>query len=309
MKAIRLHARGGPEQIVYEDAPMPALEAGDALVRVGAAGVTPTELTWGTTYRTCGGAPRLPAIPGHDVSGTVAALAPGAEGLAVGQAVYGLTAFCRDGTAAEYVAVRAADLAPRPRVLDDVQAAAVPLSALTAWQALFDHAGLAAGQRVLIHGAAGGVGTFAVQLAAWRGAHVIGTASARNHAFLNNLAIGRWVDYTAGPFEAQVGQVDAVLDTVGGEVLDRSWAVVRPGGVLVTVAGSAAPERAAERGVRGVDFIVEPSRSQLQQITELIDAGRLRPILAEALPLAEARAAFERGLLGHTRGKMVLRVA
>src|SRR5262249_14865145 len=163
MKAVRLHKQGGPEQLVYEDAPMPELGAGDALIRVHATGITPAELTWAETYSNCDGTERLPAIPGHEVSGVVECVADGAGDVINGEQVYALTSFCRDGGAAEYVAVRAADLAPKPKTLDHAQAAAVPLSALTVWQAFFDHARLAAGQRVLIHGAAGGVGAFAVQ--------------------------------------------------------------------------------------------------------------------------------------------------
>src|SRR5919201_6808977 len=187
MKAVRLHRQGGPEQLVYEDAPEPELGAGDALIRVHFTGITPAELTWPDTYRNCDGSERLPAIPGHEASGVVVRVAGGVSEVSIGDEVYALTAFCRDGTAAEYVAVRAADLAPKPRTLDHVHAAAVPLSALTAWQALFDHAGLRGGQRVLIHGAAGGVGTFAVQLARWRGAQVTATASAANLDFVRSL--------------------------------------------------------------------------------------------------------------------------
>src|SRR5947208_11732583 len=179
VKAIRLHARGGPEQIVYEDAPLPAPAAGEALLRVYAAGITPTELTWSETYRTPDARERLPTIPGHDVSGVVEAVGPGVSDVSPGDAVYGLIDFPRDGSAAEYVAVRAADLAPKPLSLDHVHTAAVPLSALTAWQALFVHAGVAGGDRVLIHGAAGGFGTYAVQFAYTRGAHVSGTHSKR----------------------------------------------------------------------------------------------------------------------------------
>src|SRR5262249_39233851 len=164
MKAIRLHARGGPEELVYEDAPQPQLRPGDALVRVYACAITYTELTWSETYTTREGKDRLPTIPGHELSGVVEAVAPGVIEVKAGDSVYGLADFPRDGAAADYVAVRAADLAPKPANLSHVQAAAVPLAALTAWQALFDHAGLLAGQRVLIHGATGGVGSFAVQL-------------------------------------------------------------------------------------------------------------------------------------------------
>src|SRR4051795_703663 len=255
VKAIRLHARGGPEQIVYEDAPLPAPAAGEALLRVHAAGITPTELSWSETYKTPDGRERLPTIPGHDVSGVVEALGPGVSEVAPGDAVYGLVAFPRDGGAAEYVAVRAADLAPKPRSLDHVHAAAVPLSALTAWQALFVHAGLAAGQRVLIHGAAGGVGAFAAQLARWRGAHVGATASARHHEFLRELGVETAIDYRTTRFEEVLRDVDVVLDTVGGDTLERSWRVLRRGGTLVSVAAEPAPEPARDPGAPGVFFL------------------------------------------------------
>src|SRR5262245_55053393 len=195
MKAIRLHREGGPEQLVYEEAPEPKLGAGDALIRVHATGITPAELTWAETYRHCDGSERLPAIPGHEVSGVVESLADAVTDVHIGDEVYALTSFCRDGSSAEYVAVRAADCAQKPKTLGHAQAAAVPLSALTVWQAFFDHAHLAAGQRVLIHGAAGGVGTFAVQIAHWHGAYVIGTASEKNRDFLLSLGADEVIDY------------------------------------------------------------------------------------------------------------------
>src|SRR5256712_7746581 len=187
MKAVRLHKEGGPEQLVYEEARKPRLGAGDALIRVRATGITPAELTWAETYRNCDGSERLPAIPGHEVSGVVESVAHGVTDVSIGDEVYALTSFCRDGAAAEYVAVHAADLAPTPRTLNLVQAAAVPLSALTVWQAFFDHARLAPGQRVLIHGAAGGIGGFAVQNARRHRAYVTRTASAENR----DLQLGR----------------------------------------------------------------------------------------------------------------------
>ncbi|MGI8570119.1 MAG: NADP-dependent oxidoreductase [Methylocella sp.] len=177
MKAIRIHGRGGPEQLIYEEVPKPSPKRGEALVEVMAAGVTPTELSWSSAYATRDEA-ELPAIPGHEFSGIVEAVGPDATDVKVGQAVYALTDFWRDGSDAEYIVIAASDLASKPRTLDFNQAAAIPLSALTAWQGLFDYGMLAPGQKVLIHGAAGGVGSFAVQLANWRGAHVIGTASA-----------------------------------------------------------------------------------------------------------------------------------
>jgi NADPH:quinone reductase-like Zn-dependent oxidoreductase len=184
----------------------------------------------------------------------------------------------------------------------------VPLSGLTAWQALFDHAAVSAGNRVLIHGAAGGVGTFAVQMAHWRRAHVIGTASPRNTAFLHELGADEVVDYTAVRFEERIRDVDVVLDTVGGDTLDRSWQVLRKGGVLVTIAGDAPQEKAVHYGVQAKSILVEPNRQELTEIATLIDEGILRPVVEAVYPISRARDAYDRGLQGHTRGKLVLQV-
>lgn len=306
MKAIRVHSRDGTRAMRFEDAPVPTVGPGDALVRVHAAAITPTEFTWNSTFTTTEGKDRLPTIPSFEVSGVVEDIAADVKDVARGDAVYGLLNFWRDGAAAEYVAVRAADLAPKPKSLDHVHAAAVPLSGLTAWQALFDHAHLARGNRVLIQGAAGGVGTFAVQLAHSKGIHVIGTASARNAGFLRELGADEVVDYAAEPVERRVKDVDAVLDTVGGDTLERSWGIVRRGGALVTIVGDAPEERATRQGIRAVSFLVQPSRAQLLELGELLDRGALRPIVEATYPLASAREAYERGLLGHNRGKLVL---
>lgn len=214
MRAVRTHGRGGPEQLFYEDAPVPKPGEGDVLVRVCAAAITPAELTWDETYRNADGSARIPGIPGHEVSGTVEALGLDVADLRIGEDVYGLADFPRDGAAAEYVAIRAANLAPKPETIDHVHAAAVPLSALTAWQSLFDKGRLTAGQRILIHGGAGGVGTYAVQLAHWRGAHVIATASGANAGFLRELGADEVIDYTKTRFEGEVHDVDLVLDTI-----------------------------------------------------------------------------------------------
>jgi NADPH:quinone reductase-like Zn-dependent oxidoreductase len=308
MKAIRLHARGGPEQLVYEDAPTPVLRAGDALVRVYATGITRTELTWDQTYQNPDGSPRIPTIPGHEMSGVIESVSPGIKDLGPGDPVYGLTDFPRDGAAAEYVAVRASNLALKPRSIDHVHSAAVTLSGLTAWQALFTHAGLERGHRVLIQGGAGGVGVFAVQLAHWKGAHVITTSSAANLDFLRGLGADETIDYTKTRFEDQLRDVDVVLDAVGGDVVQRSWQVLRKGGVMVSVAMPIPENEPRERGARGVFFIVEPDRDQLEEMAKLIDTGSLKSIVAAVLPLARARDAFEIGLHGHTRGKIVLQV-
>jgi NADPH:quinone reductase-like Zn-dependent oxidoreductase len=308
MKAIRLHARGGPEQLVYEDAPMPRLHPNDALVRVCACAFTPTELRWEETYTSRDGKGRLPSIPAHELSGVVEALGPNAVDCKVGDEVYGLTDFCRDGAAADYVAVHAADLAPKPEGLNHVQAAAAPLAALTAWQALFDHAGLKAGQEILIHGATGGVGCFAVQLAHWRGAYVVGTAGPHNAMLAHELGADRVIDYTAVRFEDLVHAADVVLDTVGGDTLERSWNVLRPGGSLVSIVDRIPAGKPEQHGVRGVYFIVEPSRAELLQIRRLIEAGKLRSVIEATFPLDRAREAFEHGASGHNHGKIVLEV-
>jgi NADPH:quinone reductase-like Zn-dependent oxidoreductase len=308
MKAARLHRRGGAEGIIYEDAPRPGPGEGDALVRVHATAITPTELTWSTTWTTRDGKDRVPVVPSHEVSGVVEALGNGVREVAVGDAVYALLDFWRDGAAAEYVAARASDLAPKPRSIDHAHAAAIPLSGLTAWQALFDHGELSRGQHVLIHGAAGGVGTFAVQFARWCGAHVTATASADNAEFLRQLGAADVIDYRQEHFEDKVRNVDVALDTIGGETLERSWKVLRPGGALISVASAVSPDTASRHGVRGVFFIVQPNREQLIEIARLVDASVIRPMVEAVLPLALTREAYLRGTRGHSRGKLVLRV-
>src|SRR6516162_1915119 len=222
MKVIRLHARGGPESLRFEDAPAPRPGPGEVLVRVRAAAVTPTELLWVPTWATRDGGPRpLPVIPGHEFSGEVAALGEGVT------AVYGMNDWFGDGAQAEYCLARAADVARKPASVDHAHAAVTPISALTAWQGLFERARLTAGQHVLIHGAAGGVGGFAVQLASWRGAQVTATAGAGNFDFVRGLGADEVIDYRAERFEERVRDVDAVFDTVGGDTLRRSWGVLR----------------------------------------------------------------------------------
>src|SRR5689334_15115185 len=304
MKAIRLHVRGGPEAFAYEEAPRPRAGEAEVLVRVHAAGVIHTELSWSTTSTTQSGEPRpLPVIPGHEFSGEIAALGPEVRDVHVGDLVYGLNDWYRDGTSAEYCVARVSDLADKPTSIDHIHAAATPISALTAWQALVERAGLVAGQRVLIHGAAGGVGNLAVQLAHSRGARVTATASAANLEFVRSLGAEEVIDYRAQRFEDVVRDVDVVFDTVGGETLERSWGVLKPGGRLVTVAASG--EQTTDERIRAAYFIVEPSRTQLEEIAGLIDGGTLRPVVGAVFPLAEARQAYQHKPV---RGKVVLRM-
>ncbi len=278
------------------------------LVRVYATSVMWQEPTWSETWKTPTGVDRHLPIPCHDLSGVIAEVGTGLTGVTVGEAVYALTEFWRDGAAAEYTLARATDLAPKPRSLDYVQAAGIPLVVLTAWQALFDHAGLSAGQSILIHGAAGGVGSMAVQLARWAGAHVIGTASARNRDFLRELGANEIIDYTSTRFEDVLHDIDIVLDTIGGDTMERSWSVLKKGGLLVSIFSPPSQEQAKAHGVRAIFFIVQPDRTQLIQIGNLIDTGRIRPAIETVYPLSEARQAFERALSGHTRGKIILQV-
>jgi NADPH:quinone reductase-like Zn-dependent oxidoreductase len=310
MRALHAYAKNDPSRLVYEDAPSPTLAPDDVLLRVYASGVTPSELDWPGTWIDRAGAPRTPPIvPGHEVAGVVEAAGPAVEGLAVGDAVYGFIDSRRDGADAEYVAVRATELAPKPATLTFTEAAAVPLSALTAWQALFDHGELREGQRALIHGGAGGVGSFAVQLSRWRGAYVTATASARDAELVRDLGADEVIDYRAQRFEEIVADVDLVFDTVGGETWERSWDVLRPGGRLVSVAVPRPPERETDDGRRAIWFVVEPNRAQLIEIGRLIDGGHLRPIVSAVLPLAEGQAAYGAGQNGRGPGKAVLLVA
>lgn len=309
MKAIRIHGRGGPDHLVYEEVPKPHPGRGEVLVRVAAAAILVNELGWEITYQTAAGQPHPLPIPGRDLSGVVAEVGAGVSDVAVGNAIYGMLGYGRDGAAADYAIALPSELAPRPRTLDDVQAAAVPLSALTAWQALFIHAELSQGQRVLIHGASGGVGTYAVQFARWAGAQILATASARNAAFLRDLGAEVIIDYATTRFEDVAHDLDVVLDLVGGDTLRRSWQAVRAGGVLVSVVTPPPIEPALRPDVRFVYFIVAPSGEQLRQIGGLLDAGQVRPIVDQVFGLADARQAFGVGIHGHTRGKIVLTIS
>ncbi len=309
MKAVRIHGYGGPEVLTLEEAACPRPAAGEILVRVHAAGVNPVDWKVREGHLKTLVQHRFPLIPGWDFSGVVVAAGPGAGRFRKGEEVYSRPDLARDGAYAEYIVVREAEVARKPKSLDHIQAAAVPLACLTAWQALFDASGLSRGQRVLIHAAAGGVGTFAVQLAKWKGAYVIGTASPRNHELLRRLGADELIDYQATPFEDAVGDVDVVLDTMAGEVQQRSWKVLKRGGILVSILSPPSAEEAAAHGARGKPVFVQPNAAELAQIAELIDSGAVIPVVETILPLAEARRAQELSQAGHVRGKIVLRVA
>ncbi|WP_433320471.1 NADP-dependent oxidoreductase [Micromonospora chersina] len=312
MHAVRAHSRGGPEQLVYEEAPRPEAGPGEVLVAVKAASMTPTELTWPQTWTHSSdgsGPERTPIIPSHEFSGVVAGCGAGVESPTEGEAVYGLVPFTRDGAAAEYVSLPAAIVAAKPATVDHDHAAALPLAALSAWQALVDHADLQAGQHVLVQGGAGGVGIYVVQLAAGLGARVSATAAAADLEFVKGLGAEQVIDYARDRFEDHVSDVDVVVDLVGGATQSRSWSVLKPGGVLVTLVTPPDEQEAARHGVRGVYFIVEPDQSALRSIAELVDNGRLRPVLDRVLPLTETRSGYEALETAKRRGKVVIHVA
>jgi NADPH:quinone reductase-like Zn-dependent oxidoreductase len=307
MKAIYLNQRGGAESLVYGDLPQPQTKTDEVLIKVHATAITPTEFQWYPTFQTQAGETRpFPIVLSHEFSGEAAALGTDVKDLKVGDAVYGLNDWFANGAQAEYCIAPASALAHKPRLLDHVQSAVVPISALTAWQGLLCRANVQSSQRVLIHGAAGGVGIFAVQLARWRGAHVIATASAANLDFVRRLGAHEVINYRATRFEDVVRDVDAVFDTVGGETLARSWNVLKPGGKLVTVAAGGSHD--AEKRVREAFMLVRADPCHLKQIAGLIDAGELRVSVEAVYPLARARNACVRAQQGKMRGKIVLQI-
>ena len=302
MQAMRIHkADSGVDGLVLEDAPYPHLSENDVIVKVHAAGFTPGELSWPGTWTDRAGRDRTPTIPGHEVSGEVVELGLGTTGLTVGQRVFGLTDWTRDGTLAEYVAVEARNLAPLPASIDHVNGAALPMAGLTAWQALCVHGRLEIGQTVMIHGAAGGVGALAGQLARAAGARVIGTGRAVDRQTVLDLGADGFLDLENEPLE---GAVDLVFDVIGGEVLDRSAALVSPGGTLVTIA---APPKVRPENGRAIFFIVEPDRDQLAALARKVADGRLKPVVGSIRLLAETREAFQSKV--RTPGKTIIQVS
>jgi NADPH:quinone reductase-like Zn-dependent oxidoreductase len=287
-----------PGSLTSQSVPVPVPGPGEVLVEVRATAITVGELAWPETW---------PAIPCHDLSGVVAATGPGAAGWQAGDDVYGLVGFDRPGAAAEYVTVPAADLAAKPACVDHLAAAAVPLGALTAWQALHQHALLQPGQHVLVHGGAGGVGAYAVQLAALHGARVTATASARDLAFVAGLGARDVLDYS-GRFEDQVRDVDVVVDPVGGTTTARSWPTLRSGGILVAIAEEPDSGRGGRGDVRSVYFVVSPDGGQLRQLASLIDKQQLHPAASAVFDLDALPEAFLSRRPGRPPGKVIIRV-
>ncbi|MGW5363396.1 NADP-dependent oxidoreductase [Actinopolymorpha pittospori] len=303
MQAITVRDReAGLAGLSLTDLPYPHAAENDVIVRVHAAGFTPGELDWPATWTDRAGRDRTPSVPGHELSGVVEELGFGTTGLSVGQRVFGLTDWTRDGSLAEYAAVEARNLAPLPADVDHTLAAALPISGLTAWQGLFDHGRLATGQTVLIHGAAGGVGSIAVQLAREAGARVIGTGRSAHRDQVLALGADTFLDLQTEKLE-DCCEVDVVLDVIGGDMLDRSAALVRAGGTLVSIT---LPPKVQPKDGRAVFFVVEPDRVRLSELVTRLRDGRLKPVVGAVRPLAEAPAAFAPAT--RTPGKTIIRV-
>ena len=308
MKAVRIHRFGSPEVISLDDVPKPEPGRGEVVVRVNAAGIGP----WDALIRRGESVLEqpLPLILGSDLSGVVDSIGAGVEVLKVGDEVFGVTNERFTGAYAEYAVAKAAMLAPKPKTLNHAHAASVPVVAVTAWQMVFDLAQLSSGQSVLIHGGAGNVGGYAVQLAKRAGAVVIATASVENDSYVRRLGADGVIDYRARRFEERVKEIDAVLDTVGGETLDRSYGVLKRGGIVVSSVAQPSKEKAEQHGVRAVFFLVQVTTDRLIKIADLINAGELKTEVGEVLWLDEARKGHEM-LEGapHRRGKIVIKVA
>jgi NADPH:quinone reductase-like Zn-dependent oxidoreductase len=309
MKAVRIHNYGGPEVLQYEDAPRPEPQAGEVLIRVLAAGVNPIDWKVREGYMKDFWPHKFPLIPGWDLSGVVEEIGTGVSRFKKGDEVYSVPDASRDGAYAEYIVVRESELALKPKSLHHVRAAAVPLAAVTAWQALFDTGQLKRGQRVLIHGGSGGVGHVAVQLAKWKGAYVLATASTKNQELLRELGVDEPIDYTEQNFEDVARDVDLVLDLIGGETQERSWSILKKGGVLISLVQPPSVEKTKALGVRAAFVAGHPSGAQLADIAKIIDAGQLAPVINRILPLSEVRRAHELNKSGHTHGKIVLRIS
>jgi NADPH:quinone reductase-like Zn-dependent oxidoreductase len=290
MKAIRIYGSPGKETVRLDEIPIPKIGSNEVLIRVHATAITPGELEWYPTWHTQKGDARFLPVPSHEFSGTIEQVGPDIEDLKRGDAVYGLNDWFIDGASAEYCVTTPAEVAPKPASIDHSLAAVVPISGLTAWQALFDRGKLESGQRVLIHGGAGGVGSFAIQLAVWKGARVATTVSEANIEFVKELGASEAIDYRQTRFEDEVKDADLILDVVGGDTLIRSFAAIKKGGRVVTVAASS--ESVEDANVKDAYFIVEANRQQLVELAELINRGVLRPIVSQVFTLTRATEAY-----------------
>ena len=307
MKAIVIHEYGGPEVLKYEDVPRPEPKENEALVRVIAAGVNPVDALIRTGKYAKFFGTTLPLIPGYDIAGIVEKTGAKITKLKAGDSIYAYVLW--GGGYAEYAVATEGEATAKPKSLNYIEAAAVPLVALTAWQALIDTAKLSAGQTVLIHGGSGGVGSMAIQIAKARGAKVIATASTSNQELLKQLGADVAIDYTKTKFEDVAKDVDVVLDSVGKDTLARSYGVVRKGGIIATLVAQPDQAELDKNGIRGAAISVKPNASELAEITKLIEEKKIKPVVSQVLPLTEAVKAQEQAATHHTRGKIVLKIA
>src|SRR2546421_6259821 len=299
MKAIVIHSSGGPEVLKYEDAPRPQPKDDEVLIRVMAAAVNPVDV-----FIREGRSNQFPLIPGMDVAGVVEQVGNKVTKFKRGDAIYAYLSFDEQGGYAEFAVAKQDHAALKPKSIDFEPAAAVPLAATTAWQALIEKAGLTAGQTVLIHGGSGGVGTFAVQIAKARGAKVIATASTPNQDLLKQLGADVAIDYTTTKFEDVAKDVDVVLDSVGKDTLARSYGVVKKGGFVATLVAQPDQTELDKHGIRGAPISVKPNSGELTEITKLIEEKKIKPVVSQVLPLTEAVKAQEQAATHHTRGKI-----
>jgi NADPH:quinone reductase-like Zn-dependent oxidoreductase len=307
MKAVRVDEFGDRSVLKVTNIGRPEPGAGELLVRVHAASVNPVD--WKMRQHGDRMGMKVPFTPGFDVSGVIESVGPGVTKFRAGDAIFAMLDLRRGGAYAEYAIVKESEAAMKPAKTSHVDAAAVPLVALTAWQALFDTAKLEKGQTVLIHGGSGGVGSFAVQLAKAKGAKVIATASKENLEFLKQLGADEAIDYRAQKFDEIVKEADVVLDTVGGDTQQRSFAVLKKSGMLVSIVGQPSKKKADEAGVRVAGILVKANGDELAEIGKMMESGAVKSFVSMTLPLTDVAKAHEQSETGHTRGKIVLRVA
>jgi NADPH:quinone reductase-like Zn-dependent oxidoreductase len=309
MKAAVLHEHGGPEVLKYEDAPRPEPKDDEVLVRVIATGVNPVDTYVRQGMLSKSGTDNRPIIIGYDIAGVVEKAGVKVRTFKAGDAVYAYLPVMRGGGYAEFAIAKEGEMSLKPKNIDFEKAAAVPLAATTAWQALIDTAKLERGQTVLIHGGSGGVGCFAVQIAKARGAKVIATASTANQDLLKQLGVDQPIDYTTTKFQDVVKDVDVVLNGVRGDTLPPSYGVVKKGGIIVSITDEPDAAECAKHGIRGSRLVVHPDSKVLEELTKLIEANKITPIVSQTFPLMEVAQAHQQIATGHTRGKIVLKVA
>ena len=307
MKAVRVNRFGGSEVLQIEEIPTPQPAVNEILVKVRAAGMNPVDVI--IVSGNASWLPlTLPLTPGCDISGVVTEVGSAVSQFKVGDEVYGFTELTRNGGYAEFTLALENEIAIKPKNVSFTEAASLPVVVLTAWQSLVQHANLKAGQRLLIHGASGGVGTVAIQIAKAKGAYVIATASAKNLALLRELGADEAIDYNASPFEKALEAVDVVFDLVGGDTTDRSFQVLKPGGFLVSIVGDPSKELAKQKGVEVAHVLCQPSKSQLEEIAKLVEDGKLKPVVDQVYAFADVRTAFESVATRRSRGKIVLEI-